>query len=252
MARSKTTQADTAELDPWELEEEDDGSPDPWDVPDEKPSGRERKAIVPSKVVSEDAQMRASKLTEDEWAIKWPDSDRKVPAFELVARAKREKFLNILSKTGSPKKAAMQVQLTPRALYLARDRFPDFKKNWEIAMEVYYMFEAEEAVRHRAIDGTLEPIYYQGNICGYKRVYDSGLTQFWYKNNMREKYGEKSEININGNVNYGVAMLPPVQLDASAWERQAAKTVENQQRNMIDITAQVVDVTPAKPVKVER
>lgn len=240
------------ERDPWE--EEDEGA-DPWDVADADSSVSNKLTLKPDR--DEDAQLRVTRIGDDEWVIKYPEGERVPNQHDLRAREKRAKFLNVLSKTGSVKKAAAQVALTPRALTLARRKYPDFDRNWEMAMEIYHTFEAEETIRHRALDGTLRAIYYQGVKVGYERVYDSGLTQFWYKSNMRDKYGDKSEVQINGNINHGVAMLPARATDMDAWERQAAQTIENQKHNMIDITPVVVDTKPVNvrdtgQMKIER
>ena len=249
--RPKKTTPQT-ERDPWE---DGDEELDPWDVPDAEPSVPAR--LEPLKEVDEDRQMRARKSNEDEWVIKYPEGKRPPNQLDLRMREGHRKFLSVLAKTGSPKKAAMAAGFTPRAFELARRKFPDFNLNWEMAMAIFYQFEAEEAIRHRAIDGTLKAIYYQGQKVGYERVYDSGLTQFWYKSNMRDKYGEKSELQISGNINHGVAMLPARATDMDEWERQAAKTLENQKNNMIDITPTVVDTRPVNvqsngQVKIER
>lgn len=243
--------AKTIERDPWE--DDEDEQLDPWDVPDAQSSV----PAVISREKDEDAQLRASRANEDEWVIKYPEGERPPSQYDLRAREKRSRFLNVLSKTGSLKKAAAQVGLTPRALRLARDKYPDFKLNWQMALDIFFEFEAEESIRHRAIDGTLRAVYYQGAKVGYERVYDSGLTQFWYKANMRDKYGEQSEIKISGNINHGVAMLPTRAPSMDEWEKQAARTLEDQKNNMIDITPVVVDtkpvnVQPTGQMKVER
>ena len=232
------------ERDPWEDEE--------WEMEPTVPARLEA-----PKDREDELQMRVTRAHEDEWIIKYPDGMREPNQHDIKARAKRSKFLHHLSKTGSLKKSAAQVALSPRALMKARKEYPDFDLNWQIAMDIYYQFEAEESIRHRALDGTLRAIYYQGLKVGYERVYDSGLTQFWYKANMREKYGESSEIKISGNINHGVAMLPSRAVDMDAWEKQAAQTLENQKQNMIDITPTVVDtkpvnVQPSGQMKVER
>ena len=46
----------------------------------------------------------------------------------------------------------------------------------------------------RAADGWLEPVYYQGNVCGEVRRFDSGLLQFLLRGMLPEKYGARQEI----------------------------------------------------------
>jgi hypothetical protein len=217
--------------------------PDPWEIEEvaEQPAPEVPVRLTPREKPDEYAQMGAS---EDDWVVIYPEKNRPINQLDLRMEEGHRKFLTVLAKTGSFRKAQIASGLGERALYLARQKFPDFARNWQMAMDIFLMFVAEEKIRHRVIDGTLEPITYQGQITGYKRVYDSGLTQFWYKANMREKYGEKSEIAISGNINHGVAVLPARATDLDAWEREAAKTLENQKRNMIDITPTNVDAKP--------
>jgi hypothetical protein len=46
----------------------------------------------------------------------------------------------------------------------------------------------------RAGGGWLEDVWYQGEVCGQVRRYDSGLAQFLLRGLMPEKYGAKQEI----------------------------------------------------------
>lgn len=235
------------ERDPWEV---DDAVPAP--VPDAKPRAkRESKQVVPVTTIEakpEERQMAATKETGDEWAIRYTGKEP-TAQFEIDARKKRQQALVVLAQTGSPRKAALAVNLTPRALQLARKNHPDFDRNWELAKEIYHEFVAEEKIRGRAVDGVRTPIWYQGSICGYEIKYDSGLTQFWYKANMREKYGDQSEIKISGNVNHGIAILPARATNESEWEADSFRA--EQQRKVIDITPVVVEDAKT-PTKVTR
>jgi hypothetical protein len=235
MAKQPKPQPDN--LDPLE---ESDESLDPWDIPDAKPSTSARLEEKPARDL--EIQMRSNSAGEDEWEISYPDNPLRPPSqYDLRAREKRSRFLNILSRTGSLKKAAAQVKLSPRALMLAKNKYPDFAKNWVIALEIYNSFEVEESIRHRALDGVKKAVYFQGNIVGYEIIYDSGLTQFWTKANLPEKYGDKTNINISGNVNHGIAFMPARATDEVEWERRVQQTLEDQKRNMIDITPAIVD-----------
>jgi hypothetical protein len=46
----------------------------------------------------------------------------------------------------------------------------------------------------RAGEGWLEPVYYQGEVCGQVRRFDSGLMQFLLRGLLPEKYAAKQEI----------------------------------------------------------
>lgn len=180
MPRTKTkSRVEEPEKDPWE------------DLPDEdidplfgEPT-TSRKFVAPYEAEEEDYdtdesdQLAASEESSGEWTIQYPPLVYGERQQEREARRKRSEFLRILAKTGSVKKGAMAVKLTPRALYLAREKFADFAKNWSLAQAIYLEFEADEKLRSRAVDGVREPVYFQGNIVGYKIVFDSGVTQFW-------------------------------------------------------------------------
>jgi hypothetical protein len=47
----------------------------------------------------------------------------------------------------------------------------------------------ESVAVERATVGWLEPIHYQGKVCGHVRRYDGGLLQFLLRGMMPEKYG---------------------------------------------------------------
>lgn len=46
----------------------------------------------------------------------------------------------------------------------------------------------------RAGEGWLEPVYYQGDVCGQVRRFDSGLIQFLLRGMLPEKYGTKAQL----------------------------------------------------------
>lgn len=242
MTRSRKQQASN-ERDPWD---EEDSAPDPWEVEEPKPAPKTPARIVPPK--DEEDQMLTRRGDEDEWIVQYPIGKMATTSRGFRMQESHRKFLSTLAQTGSTKKAAIACGLTYRALTLAKQKFKDFSDNWEMAKEIYLMFHAEETLRQRVIDGTLEPITYQGRVTGYKRTYDSGLTQFWFKSNMRDKYGDQSEVKISGNINHGVAILPSRSTSMEEWEAQATKTLERQRENIIDITPTVVD-TKASPVQ---
>lgn len=238
-----------SELDPWEKTDANggNGSLDGQGNADESytPQGEE----VGSTDVAladgfTDDELNSSDISEDEWVIKYPPSKYPLRPRDIEARNKRKQFLQILAQTGSTKKAAAQVNLTPRALLLARNRIPDFAHNWDMATEIYREFVADEKIRQRAVDGVKTAIWYQGDIVGYEIKYDSGLTQFWARANMRDKYGDKSEIKVTGGITHGVALLPSTMVNLGDWEKQASKV--HDEHKIIDITPTIVDTKEDK------
>lgn len=52
----------------------------------------------------------------------------------------------------------------------------------------------EDKAIARVRDGTIEKVFYQGDECGERRVYDSGLMQFLLRGLKPERYGRKVEL----------------------------------------------------------
>jgi hypothetical protein len=238
----------TVDLDPWEDGYEDGDS----DLVGGEGSAGETVESTGSEIALaddfSDDELNASEVSEDEWVVKYPPSKYPLRPRDLEARDKRRRALQYLAVTGSPKKAARAVGLTPRALFLARERIPDFDRNWKMAIEIYKEFEADEQIRKRAIDGNKVAVWYQGEIVGYEIKYDSGLTQFWAKSNMRDKYGDKSEVTVNG-PGHGIALLPATIINLADWEAMAAKV--HADHKIIDITPEKVEDS-AKPKTIGR
>lgn len=216
-------ETNATERDPWEDDEATER--DPW----EEPEGTDLVTIE-------------EEGSDDVWTVKYADTIKPPTSRDLESRDKRVQFLDVVAKTGNLKLAAAKVGLTPRALYLARQRHTDFDAQWTNAVNIYNMFVANESLRKRAIEGFREPVWYQGNIVGYQIRHDSGITQFFFKGAMPEVYGDKREIKIEGGLTYGIALLPPTIKDASEWEKSASLTQER--------LGKMIDITPNKePVK---
>lgn len=52
----------------------------------------------------------------------------------------------------------------------------------------------ESTAVSRATDGWLEPVHYQGRVCGHVRRFSDGLAQFLLRGLLPDKYGNKTEI----------------------------------------------------------
>lgn len=183
----------------------------------------------------------------DKFLVKYP-AGMKVSTHDRRAREKRNEFLEHLARYGSPKLAAKKVGLGERGLYLARQKYPDFEANWKMAKAIYMEFIADESVRKRAINGTSRAVWFQGKIVGFETMFDSGITQFYMKGSMPEKYGEKREISFAAGTGFGVVLLGPVVKDESAWEQTSMRIHAGQ---TIDGTVNKEPV-PKKSVTIER
>lgn len=89
-------------------------------------------------------------------------------------------FLAKLQQCGNVTRACKTVDITRTTAYEHRDLFPDFAEAWDAAQDLHTATLIEEAQR-RAVEGTLEPVFYQGAIAGAKTIYSDSLLMFLIK-----------------------------------------------------------------------
>lgn len=153
---------------------------------------------------------------------------------------KKAIFLKVLAETGQFKKAQEAAGYTDNTYILRCVREdPKFKALYEEAWEKAMNDLESEAVR-RAVEGVNEPVYYRGDVVGYKKVYSDQLLMFLLKGNKSDKYGQK--INVEGEIqhNVGIALLPAANKDIVGWEQQAVQMHKEQQPITIE---KVEDIT---------
>jgi hypothetical protein len=73
---------------------------------------------------------------------------------------------------------------------LQRKANPDFAKRWQEALDEAADILEKEAWR-RAAEGTEEPVFHKGDICGHVRRYSDNLLMFMLKGMRPEKFREK-------------------------------------------------------------
>jgi hypothetical protein len=199
---------------------------DPWEDEEDlvPPKLSQQVPAVLDEIV--EANIEISEEDGDEnWIVKY-SGDKPPTSFDIEARKKRVIFLQNLMNTGNVVLSAARSGVGWRALYLARDRHPDFARNWDMAVNIYHAFVANEKIRKWAIDGLRKPVWYQGQIVGYEIHRDSGMTQFYMKSAMPAIYGDKREIKIEGGLQFGIAVIPGMISDVSTWEARAKQAPE--------------------------
>jgi hypothetical protein len=112
-----------------------------------------------------------------------------------VTAEKKARFLAALAQGCTISTAARTLNIDPRSFYRHKVDEPDFAEDWEAAYKEGTERLEEEAKR-RAAEGWDEPVYYQGDIVGYVRKYDSTLLMFTLKARDRDRYSDKSETKI--------------------------------------------------------
>lgn len=110
-------------------------------------------------------------------------------------------FLSALSLTGNITKAAECADNMSRTNHYKWLDDEEYKKKYKIAME-----EAAERLeteaRRRAVEGVLEPVYYQGMKCGTIIKYSDTLLMFLLKGANPDKYADRVKSdNTNKNTN---------------------------------------------------
>lgn len=160
-----------------------------------------------------------------------------------VSKARREKFLEVLSQTGKVIVAAKAAGYS-NSTYLQnlKRQDPEFKKAWELAVDVAVSDILEPEAQRRAIDGVKKDIYYKGKVVGFEQQYSDGLLQFLLKGNAPDKYDRKVAFSEGKEGGFGIALLPIAMPNIDDWSR-LSKTVHDNHS--------VINLTPEKSEKKE-
>jgi hypothetical protein len=149
----------------------------------------------------------------------------------VLAKKKRRVFLDVLAKTGRVAEAARACGYTDTAALQAHRRNDeDFAEAWSQALEAAAHVFEEEATR-RAIDGVHEPVYYKGEVVGYKLNHSDPLLMFMLRGLKPDTYRENAR-GHDMNINFGIAVLPMTAPSEGAWEERAV-TMHNEQKTII-------------------
>lgn len=124
-----------------------------------------------------------------------------VPAFEPVPRKfrhdgwtpeRQKAFIAALADTGSVKRAARWVNMSPEgAYYLRRQAGAEgFRRAWESALDFGVQRLKDEAF-DRALNGQLSPVFVGGKLKGFRRVKNDRLLMFCLRMNARGEDGRR-------------------------------------------------------------
>ncbi len=92
----------------------------------------------------------------------------------------KAEFLEALSHTAIVTVSCEVTGLSRRSIYNWRAADANFAAAWEESLE-QATERLEEEVRRRAVDGVDEPVFHQGEICGYRRKFSDLLLMFLLK-----------------------------------------------------------------------
>lgn len=117
-----------------------------------------------------------------------------------VTPKKREQFLERLAETASVTAAATATKISRKTWYQHRNSDKDFAESWEAALDTGTDALEDEAVR-RAHEGVLKPVFHGGKQVGEIREYSDTLLMFSLKARRPEKYRERVDNRVSGDVN---------------------------------------------------
>lgn len=108
-------------------------------------------------------------------------------------------FLAALESSGNVSAAAREAGVSRQRAYEWRRSDPDFASHWDAAIEVATdALEAE--ARRRAVEGTEEPVFYQGTECGRIRRYSDTLMIVLLKAHRPAKFRENAAVEHSGDL----------------------------------------------------
>jgi hypothetical protein len=124
-----------------------------------------------------------------------------LPAFEPVPRKYRhdgwtpdrqKAFIAALADTGSVKRAARAVNMSPEGAYWLRRQAgsESFRRAWECALDFGVQRLQDEAF-DRALNGQLSPVFVGGKLKGFRRVKNDRLLMFCLRMNARGEDGRR-------------------------------------------------------------
>jgi hypothetical protein len=122
-----------------------------------------------------------------------------------ITQARKDKFLEVLSDTGSIVAAARAA--SPHSKRGARttfeelaDRDPEFRAQWENAINAS-LAKVETEVMRRAMTPTKRPIFSRGELVGEEDVYDNKLLLALARK-MSPEWRESKNLNVEGSVDH--------------------------------------------------
>lgn len=106
-------------------------------------------------------------------------------------------FLDSLRKLGNITLACEAAQIDRSTPYARRDADEKFAAAWDDALEES-IDRLEAEARRRAEEGTLKPVFYQGDAVGFIKEYSDTLMVLLLKAHRPEKYRERTDVTSGG------------------------------------------------------
>ena len=134
---------------------------------------------------------------------------------------KRNRFLDALARSANVTEAARAAGLTRDQAVQIYGEDEEFARAWRSAVDEAND-ELEREARRRALEGTEEPVFYQGKECARVRRYSDTLMLALLKAERPEKFKDRVASEISGQIQGGVLAVPQT-LDPTAWTKIATE-----------------------------
>mgnify|MGYP006303842671 CR=1 FL=1 len=117
--------------------------------------------------------------------------------FSQIKHDKKRRFLEFYARNGSIARSAKILKMSRTSHYRwSNPKHHLYDGEYVAAFEVAKKLTVdrlEAEARRRAVQGVEEPVFYKGEIVGYKLKYSDGLLKFLLKGNAPEKFKERGE-----------------------------------------------------------
>jgi hypothetical protein len=150
----------------------------------------------------------------------------------------RPKFLSALTASCSFTFAARAAKVAYNTFLLHQRNDPEFARQVAEAEE-----EAIDLLHARcfkaALEGELEPVYFQGKIVGHTRKFDSRLAIELLRAHMPDVFKTPGSRHAAANVNApgasGIVMTPEVQAELMAMRQESLRAIEEKKARAIEV-----------------
>ena len=140
------------------------------------------------------------------WSVLREELREKIDNPEKIA------YLAAYSILGNVTYSAKCAGISTSTVYQWQKKDEDFMEQYAIADQAHLDYMEFEAQR-RAVEGTTEDVYYQGEVVGQKTNYSDTLLRFLLEGKDPGKYGKTNKIEVNNSgggkvqVNFGIPEL---------------------------------------------
>jgi hypothetical protein len=154
-----------------------------------------------------------------------------MPALPAITAEAVDLYITHLALTGGKRKSARLALIEPHALWAYRRNSEDLREREAEALAFYEESVAEDIeaeMQRRGIKGVKEPVFYEGQKVGHKRVYSDKLLMALAKRHMPQEYGDHitADVNVKGGVLLIIAPLTTTDWE-DAYGPQPTRTVES-------------------------